>query len=103
MREEELREHAKCSKCGRGIGHTGLPLFWTLKVERFGLDLRALERQQGLTAIVRSPLIARVLGPDEELTRPMMDPVELTLCEICAMEPIAIAVLALAQAEAKGT
>jgi hypothetical protein len=93
MREEELREHATCSKCGLKIGHTGLPLFWTVKVQRFGLDAGAMQRQHGLAAIVGSAVLARAMGPDEELAKSVMDPVELTLCEECVLEPINIAAL----------
>ncbi len=38
MKERELREHATCSLCRQKIGHTGLPLFWVVRIERFGID-----------------------------------------------------------------
>lgn len=94
MRENELRQHAKCSNCGKGIGHTGLPLFWTLKVERHGIDLNAVRRQDGLAMMLGGhSVLANVMGADEEMTKPMMDPVEITLCEHCATDEISIAAL----------
>ena len=48
MKEKELRERTTCAVCRRKIGHTGLPLFWTVKIERHGVDVKAVNRQQGL-------------------------------------------------------
>jgi hypothetical protein len=96
MRENELRKHATCSNCQKGIGHTGLPLFWTLKVERHGVDVKAVKRQDGLAAMLGgNAILAQVMGADEEMTKPMMEPVELTLCEDCAMGEISVAMLSL--------
>lgn len=87
MKEDQLREHAKCDLCGKGIGASGLPMFWTVRIERHGLKLGALQRQQGLTMMLGGHAgLARVLGPDEDMTTPLMDPVELTVCESCGTE-----------------
>lgn len=48
MKEKELRKHAICAMCGKKIGHTGLPLFWTVKVERWAVNMGAVRRQGGL-------------------------------------------------------
>ena len=85
MKETELRKHATCSLCRNKIGHTGLPLFWKVTVERFGVDLLAVQRQQGLAMMIGAPL-AGVMGPDETMARPMMDAKVLTVCETCACE-----------------
>ena len=85
MKERELRQHATCSLCRQKIGHTGLPLFWTVRIERFGVDLAAAQRQHGLGLMLGGPL-AMVMGPDEDLATPMMEPLTLTVCERCACE-----------------
>lgn len=72
MKERELREHATCSLCRQ-------------KIERFGLDLAAAQRQHGLGLMLGGPL-AMVMGPDEDLATPMMEPLTLTVCETCASE-----------------
>lgn len=87
MKERELRQHATCSLCRQKIGHTGLPLFWTVRIERHGIDLAAIRRQTGLTMMLGGNAeIAAAMGPDEDLTKPMMDPVTLTVCEACAVD-----------------
>lgn len=96
MKEDELRKHATCSLCSKPIGHTHLPLFWKVTVERFGIDLLALQRQHGLGLMIGAPLAA-VMGPDEEMARPMMEPKVLTVCEMCACER-ALPIAALSEA-----
>ena len=86
MKEKELRSHAVCSKCKNKIGHTGVPLFWTIKIDRHGLNVGALRRNAGLVEMMGgSTELARAMGPDEEMTLPVMETKELTLCEECAM------------------
>lgn len=85
MKEAELRKHATCSLCRNPIGHTRLPLFWKVTVERFGIDLAAMQRQQGLGLMIGGPLAA-VMGRDETMARPMMEAKVLTVCETCACE-----------------
>ena len=95
MKEKELRESAKCGVCGRLIGETGLPLFYRVKIERFGIDLAAVNRLQGLTMILGgNALVASAMSPDDEFAKPLMDPVTVTVCEACSMTPVYIPVLA---------
>ena len=63
--------------------HTGLPLFWTLAVQRFGIDMQAVQRQHGLELMLGSPALAAVMGTDEDLAKPLMDKVDVILCEEC--------------------
>lgn len=87
MKEKELRKHAICSICKKPIGHTGLLLFWTLKIERYGIKMDVVKRQDGLTAMLGgNAMLAQVMGTDEDMTQPLMEPVELTVCEACAMD-----------------
>ena len=102
MKEKELRNNAECSICGLGIGATGLPLFYTVKVERFGLDAVALQRLQGLTMMLGNhAALASVMGPDEDLATRLMGPVNVTVCERCSHGEQAI-MAALAKAEMEG-
>lgn len=86
MKERELREHATCNVCGRKTLASGLPLFWRVTVERFGVDLHACQRQDGLATFIGSTAIAGVMGPDEDLATPMMAPAKVTVCEPCMLE-----------------
>ena len=44
MKEAELRASAECSVCHKKIGHTKLPFFYRVKIERFGIKHDALMR-----------------------------------------------------------
>ena len=87
--------------CGKKIGHTGLPFFWRVKVERYVLDIEACRRQQGLGMMLGGTL-AQVLGPDEDLAKKILC-AEITLCEDCAMEPHCVFELAEAGEDMRGS
>lgn len=95
MKATELREICICARCSKAIGHTGLPLFWRVSIERFGVDLNAVRRQSGLEQFMGNVQLAAVMGPDEDLAKPMMEKKTITLCERCAIDaPTPIAMLA---------
>lgn len=93
MKEKELRENSKCSFCGKGVATAGI-LFWRIKIERFGLDLQALQRQQGLGMMLGGHGgLAMVMGPDEDMAQSLIDPVTLIVCQACEMKSHPIASL----------
>jgi len=85
MKEHELRHHTICSVCSQRIlARGGVPLFWRVRIERFGVDLRAVARQGGLEQLIGNVALAMVMGPDEDLAVPVMPALTLTVCEGCA-------------------
>lgn len=95
MKEKELRECSTCAMCNMPIGASGLPIFWRVTVERFGLDMAALQRQQGLAMMLGgNGGLAMLMGPDEDLATPIMGPMKLTICEGCCTKNTCIAALA---------
>ncbi len=86
MKETELRKHASCSICKKPIGNSGLPLFWIMRVERLGIKLDVVKRQDELAALLGGHSgLAQIMGTDEDMTQ-SMDSAELTICETCAMK-----------------
>jgi len=95
MREQELRKASTCCVCGKKIGQAKLPFFWRVTIERHGLDLGPINRQQGLAMLLGgNAMLAQVMGQDEEMTVPLMDPVTVTVCDICGMADLCLAALA---------
>lgn len=95
MKRTELLTHAKCDLCHQPIGHTGVPLFWKVTIERFGVDLKAVNRQDALGAFLSSQVLGDVMGPGEDLAKPMMDkPAVATVCETCGTKDTMVAMLA---------
>ena len=85
MKEQELRQAAVCGLCHRKVLESGIPLFYRIRIERHGINLGAVQRQAGLEMqLGNSVRLAQVMGPDEEMTRPMMEPIEFTVCEECS-------------------
>jgi hypothetical protein len=94
MKESELRKHTVCSLCKRKIGASGMPLFWVVEIQRFGLDLSALQRNTGLAMMLGNPQLASVMGPDEDLAKPIAEKVTLTVCEDCCTQTTCVAAMA---------
>jgi len=90
MKEKELREIAKCEICGKPFGHTNLPMFFRIQIERWGLNIDAVTRQQGLTMVLGgSAKLAMVMGPNEDMAEKMFSK-EITVCMECATKQICI-------------
>jgi len=90
MKKAELQ---KCLLCNKGVMHTGVPLFYRIKIERMVVDLGAIQRQHGLEMMIGSPVLASVMGPDEDIANSIDKPAEALVCEKCAMERINLAEL----------
>lgn len=86
MRVRELREAAKCAFCGKGFMESGLPLFYRVRIQRFGVDMGAVRRQSGLEQMLGgAAALAQVMGPNEEMAKPLHT-VEFTVCETCSLD-----------------
>jgi hypothetical protein len=59
--------------------------FYALTISHHVLDMGALQRRMGLGAMVGNDRIARALGPDEDLTKTVGEPVQLFVHENCGM------------------
>lgn len=83
MKEKDLRP---CDICRKPLGHSGVPLFYRVRIEIMGLDLGAIRRQIGLGMMIGNAAIARVMGPDEDMAKPVVPAEDLILCRECALE-----------------
>lgn len=87
MREDELRQFAKCIVCGQGIGQAGSPMFFTLTLERYVVNLRAIRQQQGLGEFFgggeAGHKLASIMGADPEMAHKVGGPVKRSVCMGC--------------------
>lgn len=87
MKEQELRDAANCAFCRKPFGASGLPLFYRVRIRRFGLDVGAVRRQAGLEMMLGGAVaLAQVMGQDEEMAKPLGDGIEFTVCEPCSLD-----------------
>lgn len=73
-----------CAICKQGVMHTGLPIFWTVKLQRMAIDRHAVQQVAGLEMMLGNVAIARAMGPDPNIAKPIGAAVSLLICEACA-------------------
>ena len=82
MKQEDIK---KCAICGNGMMHLGLPFFYTIKIQRHGVDTGAIQRQNGLEQMLGGcAQLANVMGPNEDIAKPITEEKELWICDHCA-------------------
>lgn len=85
MKEHELRAACVCVACQRKLGETGSPCFLRVTFEQHMLNLPAIQRQHGLGMMLNGHGgLARVMGPDEDMTVTFEPPRTMTLCAECS-------------------
>ena len=86
MKHAEIK---KCIFCKKGMMHNQIPTFYTVKLQRHMLDLSACQRQNGLEQMLGGhALLASVMGPNEDLSKPLGNEFDVWICEDCAQEKL---------------
>jgi hypothetical protein len=80
LKRNELQ---KCRVCERGVMHSGQIMFYRMTVEHHVVDLGAVQRLNGLEQMI-SPVLASVMGPNEDLSKTLDKPSTFLLCVECA-------------------
>lgn len=96
MKERELRELTQCCVCEEHVFGPGkLPIFITAAIAQHGLDVGAVQRQQGLAMMLGgNGALAMHMGPNEEMTQTIMEETNVSFCHRCAMDsPIFMAAM----------
>jgi len=71
---------------GKKIGEWKTPILHEIKIEDHILLLEAIHRQTGLAMMLGgNGKLAQAMGPDEEMTTKLPDPVNFILCHECFM------------------
>jgi hypothetical protein len=84
MNANELRA---CDLCGRGLMHTGVPLFYRLTFERMAVDMKAVRERVGLAMLFNgSAALAEVFAPSAEVAQRLGTEADVLLvCDACAL------------------
>lgn len=90
MRGLKQREIENCIACSKGVGHGGHPVFMRVSLEMMVLQIGAIRRHSGLEQMLggtkEAAVIAAVMGSDEDMAVPVHAPVEVLVCQDCAMQ-----------------
>ena len=92
-------DFTKCAGCGKGVMHTGLPLFWRVSAERMGVDYRAVQRTDAMEKYMGGAVAIARAFEDPVIAKPLSAQTML-VCEHCALSPKPLAVLAEEASEA---
>ena len=91
MKENEIRERAQCANCEMPIGAAIVPLFFTVAVKRWKINVDAVKRQTGLAMMLGGhSQLAEFMGPNEDMAS-LEEEVEFTLCANCIAEALLLA------------
>ncbi len=74
-----------CVLCGKGIMHDNNILFYQVTLTRLGVNLGAVQQRAGLEMMLGSPVLAEVMGPDEDLATKITT-IQFLICDPCALE-----------------
>lgn len=92
MKRNEIQP---CALCGKGVMHDGNIMFTKVRLERFVVDLKAIERRHGLETFFGGgqggAVLAGVMGTDDDLAVSVDDGVEVLICDPCSMQPSCLA------------
>lgn len=87
------KDFEKCLICGNGVMHCRSPLFYRIKIDHMMMDLKAVQRAQGLEMMmgggVEGSVIANAMGPDEDLAFRFSGDTFL-ICQECSIKDISI-------------
>jgi hypothetical protein len=73
-----------CVKCGKGVAHTGIPLFYRVTIERMGIDGQAVRQHAGLEQMIGNARIAHAMGADADIGIPIGEAEKGLICSECA-------------------
>lgn len=86
MKEAELRQHTECLICDRKIGQFSAPVFNIVRMERFIVNMSAIQRQQGLAMqLGGNGVLAQIMGPDEDMAVPV-GKYKAMICDDCLLK-----------------
>lgn len=83
------KDFKPCHLCGKGMMHSGNPIFLRISVDRLEIDANAVRRAHGLELLLGgNTLLANVLGPDEDLARVIDGSHDLLMCGDRGSKPL---------------
>lgn len=75
-----------CCRCGKGMMHTGIPVFYRVTIDIMGVDGRAVQRQHGLEQMLGgAAAVAQAMGENADIGLPIGAPLRGLLCHSCAL------------------
>ena len=84
LKEDDLLKLGNCQVCGKQQLEGGEISFYKIEITRAGFDARALKRRLGLEMQMGNAMLARHMGPNEDLAKIIDGPHTVFVHESCA-------------------
>lgn len=85
LKENDLVRLGNCAICRkRMLGGAAGPTFYKISISRGMFDRRALERRAGLEMMLGNGVLAKVMGPNDDLAKIFDGPHDVIVHEDCA-------------------
>lgn len=85
--ETEIRasQVQQCGLCQQGIMHNQMPVFYVLRIQRFGVHLPGIQRTHGMEQFFGGNVqLARAMGADEVIAKSITPEGLIWICESCS-------------------
>lgn len=86
-----------CVHCNRGVAHSNNITFYELKIKRYVLDLREIQKEHGLETFFgggnQGATLASVMGANPDIAKELSKEIKVLICEDCAISNLLIAAL----------
>lgn len=79
-------EFQKCAKCDKGVMHDNNMTFFQVSITNMMINLNAVQRQHGLEMVIGNPMIANVMGTNEDMGVPIGDTETVLICFDCSLK-----------------
>lgn len=80
-------ELEKCCLCGKGMMHSGVPLFYRVTVEHMGVKVREVQRAHGMEEFMGGNVALARVFHDPDIAERIGEPTQKLVCQTCALEP----------------
>lgn len=79
------KDFKPCMGCGKGVAHANGLTFYRVKIDRFILDARKIQRAHGLEMMMGgNAMLANIMGPNADLAKQISSH-QFLLCDDCSI------------------
>jgi hypothetical protein len=86
----KVKDIKPCFICKKGIGHAGMPIFFKITMQRYGLNARTVQQTLGLESffggVQDGAVLANVMGADPDIADKLEEEVSGLICFSCSTE-----------------
>lgn len=88
------RDFKPCALCHKGVMHTGVPLFYRVRIETMGVDHGNVQRADAMERYMGGHVVLARVFEDPEIATAVVPETTALICQACALKPHPFAMLA---------